>query len=173
MRGQRGGRGRGGFANRGRQVQFAQIRSAFVGHEKTNSARRLQRDLKELQDQKIPLVGVSAAPLADSMYTWHGNLRGPPGTKWENGVFHFSMQIPQDYPCSPPTITLFTPIPHPNVFGRTICLDMLGTSKIIYMGWVPAYTIEAVLIQLQSFLFEELPEDIEKLKSILISYSIK
>jgi len=38
---------------------------------------------------------------------------------------------------------------------------------------VPAYTIEAVLIQLQSFLFEDLPEDIEKLKSILIGESIK
>ena len=36
-----------------------------------------------------------------------------------------------------------------------------------------AYTIEAVLIQLQSFLFEELPEDIEKVKNILIGNAIK
>jgi ubiquitin-protein ligase len=33
-------------------------------------------------------------------------------------------------------------------------------SKAIYEGWVSAYTIEAVLIQLQSFLFEALPDDI-------------
>jgi hypothetical protein len=38
---------------------------------------------------------------------------------------------------------------------------------------VPAYTIEAVLIQLQSFLFEDLPEDIEKVKGILIGYAVK
>ena len=38
---------------------------------------------------------------------------------------------------------------------------------------MPAYTIEAVLIQLQSFLFEKLPEEIEKKKGIMIGYAIK
>jgi len=66
------------------------------------------------------------------MYTWHGNLRGPADTKWQKGVFHFEMKIPADYPCSPPTIKLFSPIPHPNVFGQEICLDMLGSSRMIY-----------------------------------------
>jgi ubiquitin-protein ligase len=71
------------------------------------------------------------------------------------------MSIPKNYPVSPPEITLSTPIPHPNVFGNKLCLDMLETTKNqIWEGWVPAYTIEAVLIQLQSFLFEPLPEDI-------------
>ena len=98
---------------------------------------------------KEPLVGVSAKPLPNDMYVWHGNIRGPAGTKWEQGVFHFEMNIPRDYPCSPPSVTLYTPIPHPNVFGSTLCLDMFSTSsKEIYQGWVSAYTIEAILIQL-------------------------
>lgn len=51
---------------------------------------------------------------------------------------------------------------------------MQPTFKGMYdSGWVPAYTIEAVLLQLQSFLFEPLPEDIEKIKGILINYAIK
>ena len=65
--------------------------------------------------------------------------------------------FPKNYPVSAPSISLCTPIPHPNVFGRTICLDMLQPKKKDsgwYDGWTSAYTIEAVLIQLQSFLFE-------------------
>ena len=62
-----------------------------MGTETTNSARRLQRDYKELIEAKEPLVGVSAKPLADDMFTWHGNLRGPEGTPWKSGVFHFAM----------------------------------------------------------------------------------
>jgi len=135
------------------------LRAGFVGHDRTNSARRLQRDYKELTDAREPLVGVAAKPLPNDLYTWHGNLRGPAGTAWAGGVFHFEMKIPSDYPCSPPDIQLCTPIPHPNVFGRRLCLDMLEVgSKAIYEGWVSAYTIEAVLIQLQSFLFEAVPE---------------
>ena len=155
MRGGFGGRGRGG-----RQAPTALLRAGFVGHERTNSARRLQRDYKELTDAREPLVGVAAQPLPNDLYTWHGNLRGPAGTAWATGVFHFEMTIPSDYPCSPPDIQLYTPIPHPNVFGRRLCLDMLEVgSKAIYEGWVSAYTIEAVLIQLQSFLFEALPAE--------------
>ena len=102
-----------------------------------------------------PLVGVSAMPLPNDMYTWHGNIKGPPGTSYQNAVFHFQMVIPKDYPCSPPSITLYTPFPHPNVFGSTLCLDMFNTkSKEIYQGWVSAYSIESILIQLQSFLYE-------------------
>lgn len=44
--------------------------------------------MKELLDAKEPLVGVSASPLPDNMYVWHGNLRGPANTKWAEGVFH-------------------------------------------------------------------------------------
>lgn len=127
----------------------AMLRTGLMAKDMMNSARRLQRDYKELTEAKEPLVGVSARPLENDMYTWHGNLRGPKDTKWATAVFHFEMIIPRDYPCSPPNIRLYTSIPHPNVFGNKICLDMLETkSNAIYEGWVSAYTIEAILIQL-------------------------
>ena len=90
MRGRgRGGRGRG-FANRGRQTNTALQRTAFVRQDQTNAARRLQKDYKELTDpNREPLVGISAAPLPTNMFTWHGNLRGPEGTKYSKGVWHF------------------------------------------------------------------------------------
>ena len=82
--------GRGGFMKQ-KPKEKALLRHNIVKTEQTNSARRLQRDLKELEDQAVPLVGVSARPLSSSMFTWHGNLRGPEGTIFEGGVFHFEM----------------------------------------------------------------------------------
>lgn len=144
------------------------LRLNAVKVEQTNSARRLQKDLKELEECSIPLVGVSARPLSSSLYTWHGNLRGPVGSPFEGGVFHIEITFPQNYPVGPPAIKLFTPITHPNVPGGTsICLDILDVNqKQIYQGWTSAYTVEAILIQLQSFLF------CDSLKDTLINYKI-
>ena len=144
------------------------LRLNAVKVEQTNSARRLQKDLKELEECSIPLVGVSARPLSSSLYTWHGNLRGPVGSPFEGGVFHIEITFPQNYPVSPPDIKLFTPVTHPNVPGVTsICLDILDPNqKQIYQGWTSAYTVEAILIQLQSFLF------CDSLKDTLINYKI-
>jgi ubiquitin-protein ligase len=86
------------------------LRLNAVKVEQTNSARRLQKDLKELEECTIPLVGVSARPLSSSLYTWHGNLRGPVGSPFEGGVFHIEITFPQNYPVSPPSIRLFTAI---------------------------------------------------------------
>lgn len=54
-------------------------------------------------------------------------------------------------------MTLFTELPHPNVMGNTVCLDMLQPTKGGEgTGWSSAYSIQSVLLQLQSFLFEEI-----------------
>lgn len=115
---------------KGKPKEKALLRVNAVKVEQTNSARRLQKDLKELEDSRIPLYGVSARPLSNSLYKWHGNLRGPEGTPFEGGVFHIELIFPTDYPVSPPTVKLFTPISHPNVLGGTnICLDILDKNE--------------------------------------------
>jgi ubiquitin-protein ligase len=115
---------------KGKPKEKALLRQNIVKLEQTNSARRLQRDLKDLDDQTLPLVGVSARPLSSSMFIWHGNLRGPEGTAFEGGVFHFEMVFPQNYPVSPPTLKFFTVVPHPNVLSSTnICLDILDVNQ--------------------------------------------
>jgi len=52
--------------------------------------------------------------------------------------------FPLEYPVKAPSITLLTDIPHPNVFGKKLCLDMLENEG--YGKWMPAYTVEAILI---------------------------
>lgn len=151
-RGGRGGRGRGGFIQR--PGNTAMMRQKILGST-ANSAKRLMKDYEELKSATIPLVGVSAAPRDNNFYVWCANIRGPENTAYEGGVFHLEITFPQNYPLSPPSIKLSTPIPHPNVFGTTLCLDMLQPSgEAWYQGWCSAYTVESVLMQLQSFLFE-------------------
>lgn len=67
------------------------------------------------------------------------------------------MCFPQSYPYHPPTLNLFNHIPHPNVFGNYICLDMICVNNRPEEGggWSSAYSVQSVLTQLQSFLFEE------------------
>ena len=160
---------------KGKPKEKALLRMNALKIDHSNSARRLQKDLKELEDSQIPLVGVTARPLSNSLYIWHGNLRGPEGTPYEGGVFHIEITFPQDYPVSPPTIKLFTPLPHPNVLTETsICLDILDVKqKQIYQGWTSAYTVETILIQLQSFLFEQLPTDLLIISKVTIMDAVR
>jgi ubiquitin-protein ligase len=135
----------------------------MVNKNKSWAMKRLMKDLKELEENTIPTVGVTARPTDKDIFTWRGNLRGPEGTPYHGGVFHIEIKFTELYPTEPPTIRLMTPLTHPNVFGTSICLDMLNSKdRVLYQGWTSGYTVESILIQLQSFLFEKPPKDSEE-----------
>ena len=57
-----------------------------------------------------------------------------------------------------PNLTIEAPIPHPNIYGKSFCLDMLKNSTYYqdkYRGWSSAYTLKSILLQLQTFIFAE------------------
>jgi ubiquitin-conjugating enzyme E2 A len=142
----------------GRHFDTALVRNSLNEKLLTFSHKRLIKDLEEIQNEKIPTVGVTARPLETDLFTWHANIRGPEKTPYEGGVFHLELKFPQSYPNHPPTIRIFNNIPHPNVFGGYICLDILQQydSKVEEgSGWTSAYSVQSILTQLQSFLFEE------------------
>jgi ubiquitin-protein ligase len=135
----------------------------MVNKNRSWAMKRLMKDLKELEENTIPTVGVTARPTDKDLFTWRGNLRGPEDTPYHGGVFHIEIKFTELYPTEPPTIRLMTPLTHPNVFGTEICLDMLnGSDRVIYQGWTSGYTVESILIQLQSFLFEKPAKDSEE-----------
>jgi ubiquitin-protein ligase len=120
------------------------------------------RDLKEVLEN--PLPDVLALPLNDNLYLWHGNVRSAEGCL--DGVnVHFVLQFPSDYPAHAPEVRLFSPVPHPNVHHwpvpdsrelraaqwRLSIWDCLPTKD----AWSPAYSVLAILVQLQAFLLHE------------------
>ena len=80
-------------------------------------------------------------------------------------MWHFTITIPEQYPTKAPRARLCTYMDHPNVYGAWICLDMLEDQWIPdsrtqskadkYCGWTTAYTMHAVLLQLQAFLTDK------------------
>lgn len=106
---------------------------------------------------KLPTI--SALPLEDNLMVWHCNLKGHESTPFAGGIFHLILEFPENYPENPPSLQLCTTIPHSNVMGTRLCLDMLTEFKEKYQGWSPAYSALSILLQLQSFLFKDLEED--------------
>lgn len=64
------------------------------------------------------------------------------------GLFSLAIEVPSNYPSSPPNIHFTTPCCHPNVNFKTgeICLDLLKGS------WTPAYGIVNTLEAVQQLL---------------------
>ena len=68
---------------------------------KSASYKRIENQYKNLMRE--PLEGVSAGPIdEEDMYKWQGYIWGPDDSPYEGGVFFFDMEIPSDYPFSPP-----------------------------------------------------------------------
>ena len=127
----------------------------------TWSTQRLMRDLATVLNE--PLSTIAACPLESDIFEWHCNMVPSEGP-FAGFVFHFVLKFPQDYPARPPRVEMCSYIKHPNVFfwggGHPyICLDLLqehvDTTGGYNGGWSSGYTVQSILLQLQSFLFEE------------------
>ena len=96
------------------------------------AARRLDNELKQVQEPD--LVGITAGPInPDNMYRWHATIAGPEESPYAGGIFHLSIEFPEDYPFKPMTISFETKIYHPciNAQGKLIM-------PMIEDQWIPA-----------------------------------
>lgn len=124
---------------------------------KTNN-RSAQRLLKDLQEIKLdPHPYIFAEPKEDNLYEWHVNLLPPKDSPYEGGIFHLHLHFPTDYPLHPPKVELKTTVTRSHVGSSWICLDLLEThyTNEMYTGWSTSYSTLSILVQLQSYLFDE------------------
>lgn len=133
-----------------------------------NSLKRIMRDYKDLVENDYPF---SIAPVNDNLYIWHGNLV-PRYGRYVGFMIHYEVSFSEKYPQTPPDIFIRTRIPHSNVFegwnenpeNYSICLDLIKfinkkkNDKEYWGGWSPAYSLATILMQLESFLFEDYAE---------------
>ena len=85
-------------------------------------------------------------------------ISGVVGTPYEGGFFHFSAEIPNEYPFKPPTVKFLTTNKntlriHPNLYkcGK-VCLSILGTWA--GPGWNSSMSIDSVCVSIRSLLSE-------------------
>ena len=99
--------------------------------------KRIQRELGELLSN--PVDNVSAGPVGDDLYHWHGAIIGPNDTPYSGAVFFLDIHNPAGYSSIPPKISFISEICHPNIsLDGEICLDILKDQ------WSPALTISKV-----------------------------
>jgi peroxin-4 len=75
-----------------------------------------------------------------NIYKWQAYLKGPPDTPYSEGTFLINIDVPNDYPISPPKCKFITKVFHPNIHFETgeICFELLKDK------WSPAWTLESV-----------------------------
>lgn len=114
--------------------------------------RQLLRQFKAIQNSKSPDYSVSISP--DDVSKWNAVLFGAKDTPWEGAILKLEISFPPEYPVSPPLIKFVGAIPfHPNVYGDgKICLNLLKD------GWQPTYTVEGLLMAIQTLLVAPNPQ---------------
>ncbi|MHA1606116.1 MAG: ubiquitin-conjugating enzyme family protein [Candidatus Freyarchaeota archaeon] len=83
-------------------------------------------------------------PVNGDLTHWKGVILGT--GVYDGGVFEIEIFIPRDYPFKPPKVFWNTPIWHPNINRREVCVGILGKE------WTPNTTIVGVIEALRTLL---------------------
>ncbi|KAI0362673.1 UBC-like protein [Trametes cingulata] len=117
-----------------------------AGLNKNNSAvKRIMQEARELAND--PCTDYAAAPLEDDIFEWHCTIRGPPGTEFEGGLYHFRILLPSEYPFRPPAIMMLTPNGRFEL-NTKICISFTNYHEEL---WQPAWGVRTAIIGLQGF----------------------
>lgn len=101
-------------------------------------SKRLTKEKQQLEGNNDENIELRCS--ADQLRNWSATIRGPPGSFYEGRPFLLSIDVPIEYPMTPPTIRFKTKIFHPNVKFETgeICLNILKSE-----AWSPAWSLHS------------------------------
>ena len=119
------------------------------------NAKRLQKEIIQLQDKSLNSTGIYYFLDGDDMTNATSFMFGPKDTPYEYVPLEFKFSIPNDYPFSPPKVfyrtndgrTRF----HPNFYvDGKVCLSILGT----FSGpkWASSMNISTILLSIYSLM---------------------
>ncbi|KAF8352367.1 non-canonical ubiquitin conjugating enzyme 1 [Amanita rubescens] len=113
---------------------------------KNNAAvKRIMQEARELGND--PCTDYTAAPLENDIFEWHCTLRGPAGTEFEGGLYHFRILLPAEYPFRPPSILMLTPNGRFEL-NTKICISFTNYHEEL---WQPAWGVRTAILGLQGF----------------------
>ena len=119
--------------------------------------KRILKDLETLK--KNPLSGIIVERVEGNMFLLHGTITGPPDSPYEGYMWKIRMNIPQDYPFSPPTVNFVDKIFHPNISydNGDVCISILKNNQQAD-SWNPILTIGSILLSIQSMFTDANPD---------------
>ena len=115
-----------------------------------NVLERVAKECKEIYRKPITSWGVTIGLYDESNpMRWKVVMMGPKGTSYQGGLFHLSIDFPQNYPQKPPEVCFVTPIYHVNVNPKAPKFqggESLGHVSISTLNtWKPEYNMREVL----------------------------
>ncbi|KAH8694898.1 putative ubiquitin conjugating enzyme [Talaromyces proteolyticus] len=120
-----------------------------------STTQRLLKELKEYASNPNEVL-LHLGPVSDEdLLHWEAVLKGVQGTPYEGGLWQLNIEVPNNYPLSPPIIRFKTRISHPNISFTTgeICLTLLTSEH-----WSPVYTISTTLSAVHQLLTDPRPD---------------
>eukprot|EP00764_Aduncisulcus_paluster_P008313 gnl/Carplike_NY0171/27092_a52432_63.p1 GENE.gnl/Carplike_NY0171/27092_a52432_63~~gnl/Carplike_NY0171/27092_a52432_63.p1 ORF type:complete len:164 (-),score=7.14 gnl/Carplike_NY0171/27092_a52432_63:11-502(-) len=107
---------------------------------------RLQRELLSIQKEKCQEIVIQ--PAGGDLFEWHCSFAGPVGSEFEQGIYHFAIKLPVEYPMKPPVLISL------NNNGRwghqkKICLSF---SDFHPESWNPAWTVKTMCMAIRSYM---------------------
>ncbi|KAI6039004.1 UBC-like protein [Pisolithus marmoratus] len=109
------------------------------------AVKRIMQEARELASD--PCTDYHAAPLEDDIFEWHCTLRGPTGTEFEGGLYHFRILLPAEYPFRPPSLMMLTPNGRFEL-NTKICISFTNYHE---EEWQPAWGVRTAILGLQGF----------------------
>jgi ubiquitin-conjugating enzyme E2 M len=106
-----------------------------------------QRHIEELQ----PHESIVLVPKGELSFEWHLT---PSEGLWKGVTYVFEVVLPNDFPYSSPSVTLKTPIWHPN-----IDTDGKPCVSVLQKGWVPTHMLSYVMYGLLYLFDHPNPDD--------------
>ena len=120
---------------------------------KLTTITRIAREIADLEANPPPYATIVS--LSTSVTNIDVLLLGPDSTPYEGGCFYISLSVPDIYPYRQPSVTLRTPIFHPNCSGDglSICHCVLSDMR---WRWAPilnlrdcnGYTVVGEMLEL-------------------------
>ena len=124
------------------------------------STKRILKDLNELERHSLNSHGIYHNTFEDNLYKLNVLMIGPTNTPYEHGFYFFDIEIPKDYPFSPPKVKYCTQNGktrfNPNLYvNGKVCLSIINTWS--GPGWTSCNSISTVLLSIQALVFIENP----------------
>jgi len=123
------------------------------------AAKLLQQQFKRLASDPVEGFAVEI-PDDTNLFKWKVYVEGPQGTMYEGGIFQLTMEFPEDYPMSPPTLKFDSEFWHPNVYkDGKVCISILHPPGEDEMSgerpeerWLPTQSPATILLSVVSLL---------------------
>ena len=123
--------------------------------------RRIQKELKDLFENKLEDNGIYCELDNDNINIIKVMMIGTKNTPYENGFFFFTIKFPQNYPFVPLKVWYYTTNPHmrfnPNLYNNgKVCLSIINTWGRTD-NWTESMGVKSVLLSIQSMVLNEEP----------------